>query len=121
MVSRKFLSKTYSRVWVGKCLSDTFPSKSCLNQGDALLPSLFNFDLQYTIRMVHANQESLKLNTDSNYHNTHDTGAAQQGWASSQDYPAVRNSWNSTGIYIAATLGSNIRSSHSLPTCINMI
>jgi len=71
--------------------------------------------------MVHANQKNLKLNTDSTYRNTQDTGAAQQGWGSSQDYPTVRNSWNSTGTYIAATLGNNIKSSHSLPTCVNVI
>jgi hypothetical protein len=32
------LSEMYSRVWVGKHLSDTFPIKNGLKQGDALLP-----------------------------------------------------------------------------------
>jgi hypothetical protein len=44
------LSETYSRVRVGKHLSDTFPIKNCLKQGDALSPLLFNFALEYAIR-----------------------------------------------------------------------
>jgi len=37
------LIETYSRVHVGKHLSDMFPMKNGLKQGDALLPLLFNF------------------------------------------------------------------------------
>jgi len=37
------LNKTYSRVRVGKHLSNMFPIKNGLKQGDALSPLLFNF------------------------------------------------------------------------------
>jgi hypothetical protein len=46
------LRKTYSRVRIGKNLSERFPTKNVLKQGDALSPLLFNFALEYTIRMV---------------------------------------------------------------------
>jgi len=46
------LTETYSRVRVGKNLSDMFPIKNGLKQGDALSPLLFNFALEYAIRRV---------------------------------------------------------------------
>jgi len=46
------LNETYSRVWLSKYLSDMFPIRNDLKQGDALSPLLFNFALEYAIRRV---------------------------------------------------------------------
>ena len=56
------LTETYSRVWVGKNLSDRFPIRNGLKQGDALSPLLFNFASEWAIRRVQVNQDDLKLN-----------------------------------------------------------
>jgi hypothetical protein len=40
-----FLNETYDRVRVGKHLSDMFPVKNGLKQGDALSPLLLQFEL----------------------------------------------------------------------------
>jgi hypothetical protein len=56
------LNETYTRVWVGKHLSDIFPIKSVLKQGDDLSSLFFNFALVNAIRRVQVNQDGLKLN-----------------------------------------------------------
>jgi hypothetical protein len=56
------LTETYSRVRVGKNLSETFPIRNVLKQGDVLSPFLSNFALGYAIKSVQVNQDGLKLN-----------------------------------------------------------
>jgi len=46
------LIETYSRAHIGKNLSDMFHVRNGLKQRDALMPLLFNFALEYTIRRV---------------------------------------------------------------------
>jgi hypothetical protein len=43
-------NEMYSKVRIGKHLSDSFPIQNGLKQGDALSPLLFNFALEYAIR-----------------------------------------------------------------------
>jgi hypothetical protein len=52
------LYETYSRVWVGKHLSHSFPIKNGLKHG-----CFITIALEYAIWMVHTNEEGLKLNS----------------------------------------------------------
>jgi hypothetical protein len=49
---KKGLNKTYSRVQVGKHLSDIFPITNGLKQADASLALLSNFALEYAMRRI---------------------------------------------------------------------
>jgi hypothetical protein len=61
-LTKMCLTEMHSRVRVGKDLSDMFPIRNGLKQGDALSPLLFNFALEYIIRRVQVIQDGMKLN-----------------------------------------------------------
>ena len=43
-------------------MSDMFPIRNGLKQGDAVSSLFFNFGLDYAIRRVQVNQDAMKLN-----------------------------------------------------------
>jgi hypothetical protein len=61
------LNESYSRVWVGKHLSNTFPIENALKQGDAVRLLFFNLALEYAIRKVQEKQSARNLMVYTSY------------------------------------------------------
>jgi hypothetical protein len=57
-----YLNKTYSKACVRKNMCDTFHIQNGLKQGNALLPLLLSFALEYATRKVKENGKGQELN-----------------------------------------------------------
>jgi len=55
------LNETYSRVRAGQHLTDIYPVRNGLKQGDNYSPLLFGFAAEYDHRRVQVTQDGLKL------------------------------------------------------------
>jgi len=60
-LTKMCMTDTYSRVRVGKNLSDVFPIRNGLKQGVTLSPLFFDFASEYVIKGLQVNQDGLKL------------------------------------------------------------
>jgi hypothetical protein len=59
------LNEVYSKAHIDKHLSDSFSIQNGLKQGDALLPHLFNFALEYAIKEGSGKPDGTEIKWDT--------------------------------------------------------